>query len=161
VLSTASFVRPYTNATFGFFAEMPVGKVSCTSKSDESDRGFVVLWNSKVCPPAEDAAGIYVHVEYNALGWRSTIEEGKSICENESARPSPFMVSGIRFYRCKSRTDQGHDSLSYFALRNKNLSSPDNGVSYEVTLICQEGNCRDLMPMTRWIFAHMKFIRQE
>jgi len=160
-LTAGAFSKTYTNSTFGLQVTMPVGKVICTARNGESDRGFVVLWQGKECPPPDGTAGIYVYVEYNALGWRSTFEEGKFVCSGEAIRPSPFKVSGFRFYQCELQTDRNRPSPGYFVLRNKKLSSRDNAVSYGVTLVCPHDDCRDLMPMTRWIFAHMKFIIQD
>jgi hypothetical protein len=159
--NVGAFARTYTNATFGLQVEMPMGKTICTTEDGESDRGFIVLWHTTKCPPADGTTGIYVFVEYNALGWRSTPEGGKLICIGGASRPSPFVVSGFRFYQCKSRTDSGRISLAYFVLRNRMLSSPDNQVNYGVSLICPNDNCQDLLPVTRWIFSHMKFIKQD
>ncbi len=160
-LSAETHARTYTNATFGLQVELPTGKTVCTAADGESDRGFTILWEQNDCPPTDDANGIYVYVQYNALGWHSTLEEGKSDCVTSSVRASPFAVSGARFYQCKLLTDLWHVSLSFFVLRNKDINPPDNEVSYGVTLICPHGDCRRLMPLVHWIFAHMKFIKQE
>jgi hypothetical protein len=160
-INSGTVARTYTNSTFGLQVELPAGKTVCTSEDGESDRGFTVLWETKKCPPADDATGIYVYVEYNALGWRSTLDEGRSICSGAAIKPSSFTVSGFRFYHCKSRTDRGKASLAYFVLRNTDLRSPDNAVGYGVTLICPHDNCRKLMPMTDWLFMHMKFVKQQ
>lgn len=161
VAQVGAVAGTYTNATFGLKMELPPGKVICTAEEYQSDRGVIILWDTRKCPSDRDAAGIYVYVAYNATQRRSTFELGKDNCSVGTARLSPFKVSGFRFYQCLSRTDGGRTALAYFVLRDRKLSSPDNEVTYGVTLICPHDDCRTLMPTTRWIFAHMKFIAQD
>ena len=51
--------------------------------------------------------------------------------------------------------------LNYFVLRHGKTNDPGAEMSYQIGLSCPRDNRRPLMPMTRWIFAHMRFIRRE
>jgi hypothetical protein len=157
------YARTYVNTEYGFQAEMPSGKMICTTENDgsEADRGFTVLWDAQSCPHTDDASGIHVYFDMNAFESPSTLDLGKHICNGNAIRPSLFGVSGFRFYQCKSKTDGGRTSLEYFVLRHVKGGYPEGEGTYGVTLICPHDYCRKLMPMTRWIFAHMKFIKQE
>jgi hypothetical protein len=156
-----ALAKTYKNTTFGLQVELPSGSTVCTADEGESDRGFSILWKSRICPHDDDIEGIYVDVRYNALNRRSTLDTAKDECVGLSAKPSPFMVAGFRFFRCLLRTDRGRIVPTWFVLRNRRLSSPDNGVIYGVTLICPRNDCRKLRPLVRWVFSHMKFIEQD
>ena len=54
--------KTYTNTPFGFQVEMPAGRVICTTEDGKSGRGFIVLWEPAKCPPADDAAGVYIYL---------------------------------------------------------------------------------------------------
>jgi hypothetical protein len=160
---SALFARTYVNTEYGFQAEMPSTKMVCTAENDgsEADRGFSVLWNAPGCRNTYDAMGIHVYFDMNAFESPSTLDLGKHICNGNPVRPSPFWVSGFRFYQCNSKTDGGRASLDYFVLRHVKGGYAEGEQTYGITLICPHDDCRKLMPMTRWIFAHMKFIKQE
>ena len=151
----------YTNTEYGFKAEMPRGKPVCLPEEHQSNHGFVVLWEKKECPPARDVSGIYVYFGMNAFESHSTLEVGQHTCGGNAITPGPFWVSGFQFYKCKSRTDSGRVSLDFFVLRRVQGGYPEGESTYGVSLLCPHDDCRNLLPMTRWIFAHMKFIRQE
>jgi hypothetical protein len=157
------FAKSYTNTEYGIQTELPSGKVICTTENDgtTSDHGFTILWDTNLCPPEDNTPGIHVYFGMNAFESRSTFEEGKHICRGAVIRPSPFRVGGYQFYQCKPMRVGATVSLEYFVPRAVKGGSPEGESTYRVSLLCPRGDCRKLMPMTRWIFAHMRFIKQE
>jgi hypothetical protein len=162
-LQNVVFAKTYTNAEYGIQAELPSGKMICTAENDgsTSDHGFTVLWETKLCPPEDDTPAVYVYFGMNAFEARSTLEEGKHICHGAIIRQSPFRVGNQLFYQCKPVRVRSHINLEYFVLREVKGGSPEGESIYNVSLVCPRSDCRKLMPMTRWIFAHMKFIKRE
>jgi hypothetical protein len=160
---SALFARTDVNSEYGFRARTPSWRTVCTTANDGStaDRGFSVLWDAPGCRNTDDASGIYVYFDMNAFDSLSTLDLGKHICDGNAIRPSPFWVSGFHFFHCKSKTDGGRVGLDYFVLRHVKGGYAEGEQTYGVTLICPHDDCRKLMPMTRWIFEHMKFIIQK
>ena len=162
-LNNVVFAKTYTNSEYGIQAELPSGKVVCTAENDgsTSDHGFTVLWRTNRCPPEDNTPGTYVYFGMNAFEARSTFEEEKHICRGAVIRSSPFRVGNQLFYQCKPMRVLSHVNLEYFAPRQVMGGSPEGESTYNVSLVCPRSHCRRLMPMTRWIFAHMKFIKRE
>jgi hypothetical protein len=156
-----ALAETYTDSYFEFRAAMPKEKVVCLPRENTSDHGFVVLWETKDCNFISSPTGIYVYASHNFDRESNTTPElGKLLCDGNAVSPSPFVVSGFRFYQCKSKTDEGRLGPSYFVLRHVKGGYPESEPTYGVWLICPHDDCRKLMPMTRWIFVHMRFIRQ-
>jgi hypothetical protein len=158
-LNQAALAKTYVNAEYGLQAELPSRKMICTTDNDgtTSDHGFTVLWATNKCPPEENTLGIYIYFGMNAFESRSTFEEGQHICHSAAIRPSPFSVSGFRFYQCTRSPERGRIRLEYFVLRHVEGDDPEGEPTYGVSMICPHTGCRELMPTTRWIFTHMRF----
>jgi hypothetical protein len=153
--------KTYINTNYGFQVELPPGKVTCGPEYTTANHGFFVLWDTKDCLSNEDATGLYVEASYNALDLRSTVAEGRLICDGATIGPSPFWVAGYRFYQCKSGRREKPQTMRFFVLRHGKAKDVGEEMTYDVGLICYHNDCQKLLPMARWIFAHMKFIRRE
>jgi hypothetical protein len=153
--------KVYINGNYGFRVELPPGRVVCGPEYSTANHGFFVPFDTTDCLSDNGVMGIYVEASYNSMELRSTLDEGKLICDGAPAEPSPFWVSGYRFYQCESGGRNQHQSIKYFLLRRGKANDRGEEMTYDVGLICPHDDCHKLMPTARWIFAHMKFIRRE
>ena len=53
------------------------------------------------------------------------------------------------------------EHMNYFVPRHAGRDDREAEMIYVVTLICSGDAGQKLMPLTRWIFAHMKFTNRE
>lgn len=155
------FAKTWSNANYGFQVELPPGYVVCGPEGFTADHGFFVLFDTKDCLSDDDVSGLYVEASYNAMEVRSSIGEGKLICDGAAIKPSPFWIAGYRFYQCESGRGKANHGMRYFVLRHGKANDVGAEMTYDVGLICKHNDCRRLMPMARWIFAHMKFTKRE
>ena len=160
-LHLAAAASNYTDRYFGFRVAVPTGKMVCLPDGTTSNHGYIVLWDTTDCHFIVRPPGIYVYATHNGDEDATTTSDlAKDLCGGNLSGPSPFSVSGFRFSQCRSATREGRPGLEYFVLRHVKGGYPGSEPKYGVSLICPHDDCRSLMPMTRWIFAHMKFIKQ-
>ena len=152
----------YLDACFGWKIEIPAKKPVCLPEGYTSDHGYILLWETESCPPEYDAAGIYVYALHNyETDSNTTRQLGRHICRKWPMTPSPFVVSGFRFYQCESTRKGKRRTFDYFVLRHVPGGYPPAEPTYGVTLNCPRNDCRPLFPMAGWILRHMTFTRRQ